>query len=154
MELVLLPVAAGLLTAMIVVVLRVGLVAAVVRASARQFRVAMATTMPILRARSAMAASLAASATGRVVGAAMRWITARRGPDSSKKRLSWVGQTIGQAPAIASGVCRVCQHPNTIRASTCERCDAPLITTVGPRGGAAARSRQRTATHEQQTRRR
>ncbi len=134
MELILLPVLVGLLTALVTVLWRSGLLAVARKSLARTF------VVPNVRVHAAAAARRAARTARLVASASVRAIRdrPRRTPppsSSSTMGLDWVQQTITQAPAALPPVCPICQHQSAFGASSCERCHAPLtVITASSRG--------------------
>jgi len=140
MELILLPVLVGLLTALVTVLWRSGLLTVARKSLARRAGATGTIVVPSVRVHAAAAARRAARTARLVASASVRAIRdrPRRTPppsSSSTVGLDWVEQTITHAPAALPPVCPICQHQSAFGASSCERCHAPLtVITASSRG--------------------
>lgn len=133
MELVLLPVAVGSMTALVVVLWRIGLLSTAFTFTARRARGLAAIVSPRVRGGAEVTARHTAQAARRLAAGSTRIPRDRPRARGTlpPQGLGWLQRSIAPSPAAQPSVCAQCQHRNALPAVSCERCHAPLTTALG-----------------------
>ena len=135
MELILVPVVVGLLTAAIVVSWRIGLLSVGALTSVQKVRAATSVVTPVVSRLAQAAERRAATTTHRGAAAIARAIHHQCRPGRApatelswvrKSNLGWVGKSIGHPLEPALIPCERCEHLNAVGMVLCARCHSPL----------------------------